>query len=86
MTIAIVIAAQGVDDDVKEYVQNTGTKAHFVESLEELAEALATVLAEYVAVRMVRLAMAVGWETACMSSLAASIGVVSTAAGRVPIT
>lgn len=61
--IPIIVATDGIDKDVKEYLLNTGIRAHFVESIQELHDKLAEILSRKNSQLLSRLMAEIPWNT-----------------------
>ena len=67
--LAIVCSTEGVDPDVKEYLKNTGIAAHYVENLEDLSSAFASVFSGQNAKNLMSLLEKVSWDFLLTRSL-----------------
>ena len=59
--ISAVIATDGIDDEVKEYVLSTGIEAYFIESLEDFSSKMEDVFAKYFALKLQEKSRNVPW-------------------------
>ena len=60
--LAVIVATEGVDDDVKEYVKNTGIATHYIEHISDIEDALARILSERNSQRLAQLLGEVSWK------------------------
>lgn len=72
--IAIIIATQGVSDDVKEYIQNTGLEPHYIESLEFFDQEIESVFSEENVQKMGRLVGETEWTSLVSQTLLSALG------------
>ena len=71
---SLIVASNGVDADVKDYVSNTGVKAHYLESLDSLDTGLQSLLSEHYANRLTRLVSSIPWDFLLPRSVLAHFG------------
>lgn len=73
--IALIIATEGVDPDVKEYIQNTEIHTDYIESLDKLDSTFEALFAQLNAQTMASLISEVPWTSLATQALLARLGV-----------
>jgi len=73
--IPIVVSTEGIDPDVKEYIENTGFNAHYVDDINKLDDQLKQIFSEVYGIRLTQLLQQVGWDSFLSPSLLERFGV-----------
>jgi hypothetical protein len=73
--ITMIITTEGVDPDVKDYVQNTGLQTHYVESLESLESSFQAIFSQINAQALSSWVSEVPWTTLVNRALLTTLGV-----------
>ena len=73
--ITMIIATDGVDADVKEYIKNTGLQTHYVESLESLQVSFQNIFSQINGQTLSSLVSEVPWTALVNRALLSALGV-----------
>ena len=72
--ITMIIATQGVDLDVKEYIQKTGLKTHYIESLDNLETSFGAIFSEGNVLILANLISEVPWTPFITQAMLTALG------------
>ncbi|MFX0199251.1 MAG: hypothetical protein ACFFCW_24270 [Candidatus Hodarchaeota archaeon] len=73
--ISLIIATNGIDDDVKEYIKNIGIKVHYVENIERLDPVINDIFSQQNGQTFAQLVGEVAWNRFILRSLLSIFGV-----------
>lgn len=60
--VSIIIATEGIDDDVKEYIKNIGIKVNFIDRLDILDDTFTKILSKQISQTFTQLTNEVSWD------------------------
>ena len=72
--VAVIVATDGIDADVKEYLANTGVSAVYIENIESIDKELETLLSDHYADKLKNLISSILWGYLLPSSILAPYG------------
>lgn len=77
--IAVICSTEGVDDDVKEYIKNTGINAHYIEKIEELNPCFEEIFSKKNEKVLTSLLLKISWNSLLTQSILSKFDVISPA-------
>jgi hypothetical protein len=73
--IAVIVATEGVEEEVKEYLANTGLRPHYIEKLSEIEASLSEILSQRCGARLAELIAGLSLDALVARSILSHLGI-----------